>query len=92
VISTKQLRVNNGIQRSLPILVFVFVGLSVLLTLAFAGWREWVAREAQVREIQTSLANLASALTQHAEDTIEGADTVLAGLVERVAPGETMGG
>ena len=54
------------------------------MMLGLQGWIEWDARDAQVRETEASLVNLASSLTQHAEDTIEVADTALTGLVERL--------
>ena len=54
-----------------------------LLLPTLEGWREWVAHDQQVQETTTALANLASSLVQHAEDTIEVADTALVGIVER---------
>ena len=54
-----------------------------LTLLGFQAWREYVALSEQINETQTSLANLASALSQHAEDTVEVADTAISGLVNR---------
>src|SRR5580698_8165417 len=62
----------------------VFIALGCLMMLGLQGWIEWEARAAQARETEASLVNLASSLTQNAEDTIEVADTALAGLVERL--------
>jgi PAS domain S-box-containing protein len=62
----------------------VFIALACLMMLGLQGLIEWEARAAQVRKTEVSLVNLASSLTQHAEDTIEVADTALAGLVERL--------
>jgi PAS domain S-box-containing protein len=64
-----------------PILVLaVTCGMIVSLQ----GWIEWRARVTQVQETNAYLINLASSLAQHAEDTIEVADTALIGLVERI--------
>jgi hypothetical protein len=62
----------------------IFMPLACLIMLGLQGWIEWEARTAQARETETSLANLASSLTQHAADTIEAVDTALVGLVERL--------
>lgn len=48
------------------------------------GWRDWVAHDQQLRETRTSLVNLATSLIQNADDTIEMADGVLIGIVERL--------
>lgn len=53
---------------------------------AFLGmevWREWTAREASVRRAHAEMANLASSLRQHAEDTFQMAEVVLAGVVQQ---------
>ena len=62
----------------------VFVTLTCAVLLGFGIWREWAARETQLHDTTTSLANLASSLMQHAEDTVDLADTVLLDLVERL--------
>ena len=54
-----------------------------LALLGFQAWREEVALGEHVRETQSSMANLASALSQHAEDTVEVADTAISGLADR---------
>ena len=52
------------------------------MILALQGWIEWRARTMQVRDSKASLINLASSLAQHAEDTIEIADTAVVGVVK----------
>ena len=69
---------------SLLVPTVVFVTLTCVVLLGFGVWQEKVARETQLQETTTSLANLASSLTQHAEDTFGLADTVLLDLVERL--------
>ncbi|GLH80251.1 diguanylate cyclase [Bradyrhizobium sp. SSBR45G] len=49
--------------------------------LAFSGWGEWTTRNAEVRNAEIDLANLARSLTQHVEDTFELADSLLRGVV-----------
>ena len=68
-------------------MTFGIAALAVFVSLILLGgtlWREWVARDVQVRETNGFLVNLASSLLQNADDTIELADTVLVGLVERL--------
>ncbi len=59
-----------------------------LMLLGFQAWREWIAYSEQMRETKASLTNLASALAQHAGDTVEIADTAVLSLVGRI---ETIG-
>ena len=73
-----------GLPRSLTWRTVTFAIVACLILLGFEAWREWVARDVQLQETSTALVNLASSLSQHAEDTVEIADTVLAGLVERL--------
>ncbi|WP_209437148.1 response regulator [Pseudomonas batumici] len=47
-------------------------------------WRSFTARTVQLNEVTTATANLARAMSQHADDTIKEADLVLSGIVERV--------
>jgi diguanylate cyclase (GGDEF)-like protein/PAS domain S-box-containing protein len=52
---------------------------------AFIGmevWGEWTGREAAVRRAHTEMANLASSLRQHADDTFQIAEVMLAGVVQ----------
>ncbi len=75
--------------RSLPQRTFILVALACLSLLGLEGWRVWLAYDQQLQETSTSLANLARSLTQHAEDTVELADTALLGMVERLEVGGT---
>jgi diguanylate cyclase (GGDEF)-like protein len=70
----------------LPILLLskIFVVLVCLSLLAVDAFQTWNAYEVRLKETQMLAANLTRSLTQHAEDTIKEADTVLSGLVERV--------
>ena len=68
----------------LPRRIGLFIALACLLPFGLEGWREWVARTQQINETTTALGNLASSLTQHAEDTVELADTALIGIAERL--------
>lgn len=70
--------------RSLPQRTVILVALACVSLLGLEGWREWLAYGQQLHETKTSLTNLASSLTQHAEDTMELADTALLGVVERL--------
>ncbi len=70
--------------KSLPYLVVALIALASLALLGLVGWREWVAREVQLRETNTALVNLASSFSQHAEDAVNMTDAVLAGVVERL--------
>lgn len=51
--------------------------------LGVSGWHAWTGREAQLRETMTETANLAASFAQHAQDTVEMADGVLADIVRR---------
>jgi PAS domain S-box-containing protein len=70
--------------RSLPFRAGFFVAFTCLAMLGVGCWHEWMARNAQIQDTKTSLSNLASALVQHADDTIELADAALAEVVERL--------
>jgi len=65
----------------LPIWAGAFVVLICFAILALSGWREWSSREAELRNAEVDVANLAESLTQHADDTFELIDNVLTGLV-----------
>ncbi len=67
----------------------ILVALACLMMLGLQGRTEWEARTAQVRATEASLVNLASALTQNAEDTIGVADTALTGIVGQLAANGT---
>ncbi len=59
----------------------IFMAAACLMMIGLQSWTEWGAYKTQVRETETSLANLASSLAQHAEDTVEVADTAVIGVV-----------
>jgi len=68
----------------LPISAGAFVALICVAILVLSGWREWSAREAELKNAEVDVANLSESLTQHADDTFELADNVLTGLVHRL--------
>jgi diguanylate cyclase (GGDEF)-like protein/PAS domain S-box-containing protein len=65
----------------LPLLVATFVALVCLAIVAWSGWREWSARDLDLAHAEVEMANLARSLTQHADDTFELAEAILAGIV-----------
>ncbi|MHC2332941.1 diguanylate cyclase [Bradyrhizobium sp. USDA 4454] len=73
----------------LPFWAAAFVAFACMAILALSGWREWEARQVELRNADVDMANLAQSLTQHAEDTFELADTILAGMVDRMEVGGT---
>ncbi len=70
-----------GQQPLWPTLLVIFVCLTLL---GLQATMEWRARVIQVQETKTFLINLTSSLTQHAEDTIEIADTEVGNIVDRI--------
>ncbi len=62
--------------------LFIFIMCAVLVGSDI--WRSFNARTVQLNEMTTATANLARAMSQHADDTIKEADLVLSGVVERV--------
>ncbi|WP_191486466.1 response regulator [Pseudomonas sp. FEN] len=62
--------------------LFIFIICAVLVGTDI--WRSVTARKVQLNEVTTATANLAWAMSQHADDTIKEADIVLSGIVERV--------
>ncbi|WAH55964.1 sensor domain-containing diguanylate cyclase [Pseudomonas silvicola] len=61
-----------------------FMALVLLSLLGLDAWQIWTARDHVLREAHTDTNNLARSLAQHAESTVQEADTVLSDLVERV--------
>lgn len=61
-----------------------FMALVLASLLGLDTWQSWTARTQALREAHTDTANLVRSLAQHAESTIQEADTVLADLTERV--------
>jgi diguanylate cyclase (GGDEF)-like protein/PAS domain S-box-containing protein len=74
----------NVDQTRLPIRAAAFVTLVCVAILALSGWREWASRNTALKNAEADMSNLARSLTQHAEDTLELADAVLIGLVDRL--------
>jgi diguanylate cyclase (GGDEF)-like protein/PAS domain S-box-containing protein len=70
--------------RSLPLRASALIALVCLTLIGLEAWHEWSARDTQLREAETAMANLARSMVQHAEDTVEMADTAMVGLVERL--------
>ncbi|MCK1716227.1 sensor domain-containing diguanylate cyclase [Bradyrhizobium sp. 141] len=68
----------------LPLWAAGFVVLICVAILGLSAWREWVAREADLRNAEVDVANVAHSLVQHADDTFELVDTLLVGLVHRL--------
>ncbi|MFB6447864.1 sensor domain-containing diguanylate cyclase [Bradyrhizobium tunisiense] len=68
----------------LPLWAAGFVALICVAILGLSAWREWEAREADLRNAEVEVANVAHSLVQHADDTFELADTLLVGLVHRL--------
>lgn len=65
-------------------MAFVFIALVIASLVALDVWQTWTARTQALRVSETTTANLARSLAQHAEDTVKESDTVLLGLIERV--------
>jgi hypothetical protein len=79
---TRSLR--SDVHTHLPIRAAVFVALVCIAILALSGWREWTSRVAELKNSETDMSNLARSLAQHAEDTLELADAILIGMVDRL--------
>lgn len=61
--------------KNLPLRAAVFVALTCVAILGVSGWREWTAREAVLRGAESTLANVARSLIQHAEDSLDLLDS-----------------
>lgn len=68
----------------LPLWAAGFVALICVTILGLSAWREWETRDAELRNAEIDVTNLAHSLIQHADDTFELADTILVGLVHRL--------
>ena len=68
----------------LPLWAAGFVVLICVAILGLSAWREWETRNAELRNAEIDVANLAHSLIQHADDTFELTDTILVGLVHRL--------
>jgi diguanylate cyclase (GGDEF)-like protein len=69
---------------SITFLATIFVVLVCVSLMMVEAWRSWNARGIELRETEIATSNLALALSQHADDTIKEADTVLVGMIERL--------
>jgi diguanylate cyclase (GGDEF)-like protein/PAS domain S-box-containing protein len=76
-------RRDTGLKR-LPLVAAAFVVMVCVAILALSAWREWKLRDAALENAEVEVANLARALTQHAEDTFELADSLISGFVNRL--------
>ncbi|AHY54915.1 diguanylate cyclase domain-containing protein [Bradyrhizobium japonicum] len=68
----------------LPLWAGGFIVLICVAILGLSVWREWETHNADLRNAEIDVANLAHSLVQHADDTFELADTILVGLVHRL--------
>jgi diguanylate cyclase (GGDEF)-like protein len=75
-------------RRSLTRFATYFLAAVCLSLLAVQGWSSYSARETYLSEANRSTVNMARALADHAEASIDLVDTLLAGIVERVEDGE----
>jgi diguanylate cyclase (GGDEF)-like protein len=75
-------------RRSLSRLAMIFLAAVCLSLLAVQGWSTYSAHETYLSEANRSTVNMARALADHAEASIDLVDTILSGVVERVEDGE----
>jgi diguanylate cyclase (GGDEF)-like protein/PAS domain S-box-containing protein len=61
-----------------------FLAVVCVAVLSFGVWREFASRNADLRNAEVELANLAGSLTQQVEDTFDISGTILFGLVNRI--------
>jgi diguanylate cyclase (GGDEF)-like protein/PAS domain S-box-containing protein len=75
-------RRRRGIPLSSAVLVSAcLIGLAIM---GLDGWRTWQSRAIVVTDDKVELTNLARSLSQHAQDLVQSADTVVVGLREHV--------
>jgi diguanylate cyclase (GGDEF)-like protein len=75
-------------RRSVTRLAIIFLTLVCLSLLAEQGWSSYSARQTYLSEANRSTVNMARALSDHAQASIDLVDTILSGIVERVGEGE----
>jgi diguanylate cyclase (GGDEF)-like protein len=75
-------------RRSVTRLAVAFLVLVCLSLLAVEGWSSYSAYKTYLREANTSTVNMARALADHAEASIDLVDTILTAVIERVDDGE----
>jgi diguanylate cyclase (GGDEF)-like protein/PAS domain S-box-containing protein len=73
--------VNKTSLSRLPLRAAIFVGLACAAIIASTGWTEWASRDSEMRNAEIELGNLSRSMVQHAEDTVELAGSLLAGMV-----------
>jgi PAS domain-containing protein len=71
---------HTGLSR-LPLRAAIFVALACAAIIASTGWTEWASRDSTTRNAEVELGNLSRSLLQHADDTVELAGSLLAGMV-----------
>jgi diguanylate cyclase (GGDEF)-like protein/PAS domain S-box-containing protein len=72
---------DKNISTRLPLLAAIFVALVCVAIVGLSCWREWSARDLDLKHAEVEMANLTRSLTGHAEDTIELGESILAGIV-----------
>ncbi len=72
---------NSESTRHLALVLIILVGCSVL---GLVAWEAVTSRQQALDAAQVTVSNLSRSLTQHADDTVGEAETVLSELVERV--------
>jgi diguanylate cyclase (GGDEF)-like protein/PAS domain S-box-containing protein len=77
--STFRFRANR-----LPAWAGTFVAIICIAFLVLSGACEWSNRNAELKNAEVDVANLAQALAQHADDTFELVDLLLTGMVNRL--------
>ena len=70
-------------------LLIAFVATVGAAILCLVFWHNWTARAQTIARAERNIANLTYSLAQHASRTIETADLLLTGIVERVENGAT---
>jgi diguanylate cyclase (GGDEF)-like protein/PAS domain S-box-containing protein len=75
---------SSGAKGSLPLRLGVFIVLVCVAIAGFEAWQDYRGHGRELAKIASSTANLAQSVLQHAEDTIEIADTALLGVQERL--------
>jgi diguanylate cyclase (GGDEF)-like protein/PAS domain S-box-containing protein len=70
--------------KGLPKRIALFLGAICFAILAFAGWREWQSRAADLANAEIETRNLARSVAQYADDTLELGKTILVSLVGRL--------
>ncbi|WP_262031699.1 sensor domain-containing diguanylate cyclase [Microvirga sp. Mcv34] len=65
----------------------VLVLTACLAILSVEAWRDWSGRSQEMARISTETLNRAKSLTQHVQDSLEVADTLLVDVVDRIETG-----